>query len=171
LANVTQVLGRMIANVALTHLRGSLSASLDSISRILTFYIAWRRQSRFFSRSVRWPLWHKRVHPVSRESTLASALCGSVSNLTELVICGAGFYRSHEPHCCRSTSRSGSARRLCDLASECYWTNLQADTKIHQKFSALEIFLSRPPSPTIDQMTDFIGPLNRRRIFSLSPAC
>src|SRR5258707_452758 len=39
LANIMQGLDTTIANVALPHIRGSLSASLDQISWVLTFYI------------------------------------------------------------------------------------------------------------------------------------
>jgi DHA2 family multidrug resistance protein len=53
LANITEGLGRTIANVALPFLRGSLSASLDRISRVLPSYMAWRRRSRCVYRSAR----------------------------------------------------------------------------------------------------------------------
>jgi MFS family permease len=39
LANIMQGLDTTIANVALPHIRGSLSASLDQISWVLTSYI------------------------------------------------------------------------------------------------------------------------------------
>jgi MFS transporter, DHA2 family, multidrug resistance protein len=39
LANIVQGLDTTIANVALPHIRGSLSASLDQISWVLTSYI------------------------------------------------------------------------------------------------------------------------------------
>jgi DHA2 family multidrug resistance protein len=99
LANIMQGLDTTIANVALPHIRGSLSASLDQISWVLTSYIV--------AAAIMMPLtgWLagrfgiKYVFILSVGGfTLASALCGSATTLTELVIyrglqgiCGAGL--------------------------------------------------------------------------------
>ncbi len=99
LANIMQGLDTTIANVALPHIRGSLSASLDQISWVLTSYIV--------AAAIMMPLtgWLagrfgiKIVFVLSVSGfTLASALCGSATSLTELVlfrglqgVCGAGL--------------------------------------------------------------------------------
>jgi DHA2 family multidrug resistance protein len=99
LANIMQGLDTTIANVALPHIRGSLSASLDQISWVLTSYIV--------AAAIMMPLtgWLagrfgiKYVLILSVAGfTAASALCGSATSLTELVIyrglqgiCGAGL--------------------------------------------------------------------------------
>jgi MFS transporter, DHA2 family, multidrug resistance protein len=99
LANIMQGLDTTIANVALPHIRGSLSASLDQISWVLTSYIV--------AAAIMMPLtgWLagrfgiKIVFIISVAGfTVASALCGSATSLGELVlyrglqgICGAGL--------------------------------------------------------------------------------
>ncbi|MBV8735762.1 MAG: DHA2 family efflux MFS transporter permease subunit [Alphaproteobacteria bacterium] len=99
LANIMQGLDTTIANVALPHIRGSLSASLDQISWVLTSYIV--------AAAIMMPLtgWLaarfgiKIVFVLSVAGfTLTSALCGSAVSLTELVlwrtlqgVCGAGL--------------------------------------------------------------------------------
>ena len=99
LANIMQGLDTTIANVALPHIRGSLSASLDQISWVLTSYIV--------AAAIMMPLtgWLagrfgiKIVFVLSVAGfTLASVLCGSATSLTQLVIyrglqgiCGAGL--------------------------------------------------------------------------------
>jgi MFS transporter, DHA2 family, multidrug resistance protein len=99
LANIMQGLDTTIANVALPHIQGSLSASQDQIAWVLTSYIVaaaimmpltgWLA-GRF---GVRW------VFLISVAGfTLTSALCGLATSLTQLVIyralqgiCGAGL--------------------------------------------------------------------------------
>jgi DHA2 family multidrug resistance protein len=99
LANIMQGLDTTIANVALPHIQGSLSASQDQIAWVLTSYIV--------SAAIMMPLtgWLagrfgiKYIFLVSAGGfTLASALCGSATSLTQLVlyrtlqgICGAGL--------------------------------------------------------------------------------
>jgi DHA2 family multidrug resistance protein len=87
LANIMQGLDTTIANVALPHIRGSLSASLDQISWVLTSYIV--------AAAITMPLigWLagrfgiKYIFILSVGGfTLASALCGMATNLTELVV-------------------------------------------------------------------------------------
>src|SRR5713226_8691441 len=87
LANIMQGVDNTIANVALPHIQGSLSASQDQIAWVLTSYIV--------SAAVTMPLtgWLagrfgiKYVFLVSVIGfTLASALCGSATSLTQLVI-------------------------------------------------------------------------------------
>ena len=102
LANIMQGLDTTIANVALPHIRGSLSASLDQISWVLTSYIV--------AAAIMMPLtgWLagrfgiKIVFVLSVAGfTLASALCGSATSLTELVL-----YRGLQGHLRR---RAGAA--------------------------------------------------------------
>ena len=99
LSNIMQGLDTTIANVALPHIQGSLSASQDQIAWVLTSYIVaaaimmpltgWLA-GRF---GVRW------VFLISVAGfTLASALCGLATSLAQLVIyralqgiCGAGL--------------------------------------------------------------------------------
>jgi DHA2 family multidrug resistance protein len=99
LANIMQGLDTTIANVALPHIQGSLSASQDQIAWVLTSYIVaaaimmpltgWLA-GRF---GVRW------VFLISVAGfTLTSALCGLATSLAQLVvyralqgICGAGL--------------------------------------------------------------------------------
>jgi MFS transporter, DHA2 family, multidrug resistance protein len=99
LANIMQGVDNTIANVALPHIQGSLSASQDQIAWVLTSYIV--------SAAIMMPLtgWLagrfgiKYIFLVSVAGfTIASALCGAATSLTELVlfralqgICGAGL--------------------------------------------------------------------------------
>jgi DHA2 family multidrug resistance protein len=99
LPRIMQGLDTTIANVALPHISGSLSASQTQISWVLTSYIV--------SAAIMIPLtgWLagrfgiKYIYLVSVAGfTVASALCGSATSLTELVIyralqgiCGAGM--------------------------------------------------------------------------------
>jgi len=94
-----QGLDTTIANVALPHIQGSLSASQDQISWVLTSYIV--------AAAIMMPLtgWLARRFGIKyvfllsvAGFTLASALWGSATNLTQLVIyrtlqgvCGAGL--------------------------------------------------------------------------------
>jgi DHA2 family multidrug resistance protein len=99
LANIMQGVDNTIANVALPHIQGSLSASQDQIAWVLTSYIV--------SAAIMMPLtgWLagrfgiKYIFLVSVAGfTLASALCGAATSLSELVmfrtlqgVCGAGL--------------------------------------------------------------------------------
>ncbi|HVH79020.1 MAG TPA: DHA2 family efflux MFS transporter permease subunit, partial [Stellaceae bacterium] len=99
LANIMQGVDNTIANVALPHIQGSLSASQDQIAWVLTSYIV--------AAAITMPLtgWMagrfgiKYVFLFSVGGfTIASALCGAAGNLEQLVlyralqgICGAGL--------------------------------------------------------------------------------
>jgi MFS transporter, DHA2 family, multidrug resistance protein len=99
LATIMQALDTTIANVALPHMQGSLSAAQDQITWVLTSYIV--------AAAIMTPLtgWlagrygRKRVFLVSVAGfTLASALCGMADSLTQIVlyrllqgICGAAL--------------------------------------------------------------------------------
>ncbi len=99
LATIMQGVDNTIANVALPHIQGSLSAAQDQVAWVLTSYIV--------AVAIMTPLtgWLagrfgiKHVFLVSVGGfTLASALCGSATSLTQLVIyrllqgaCGAGL--------------------------------------------------------------------------------
>jgi MFS transporter, DHA2 family, multidrug resistance protein len=87
LANIMQGLDTTIANVALPHIRGSLSASLDQISWVLTSYIVAAAITMPLTGWLAGRFGIKNVFILSVGGfTLASALCGSATNLTELVI-------------------------------------------------------------------------------------
>jgi DHA2 family multidrug resistance protein len=99
LATIMQGVDNTIANVALPHIQGSLSAAQDQVAWVLTSYIV--------AVAIMTPLtgWLagrfgiKHVFLVSVGGfTVASALCGSATSLTQLVIyrllqgaCGAGL--------------------------------------------------------------------------------
>ncbi len=99
LANIMQGLDTTIANVALPHIRGSLSASLDPISWLLTSYIVAAAITMPLTGWLAGRFGIKYVFLLTVSGfTLASALCGSATSLTELVIyrglqgiCGAGL--------------------------------------------------------------------------------
>ncbi len=87
LATIMQALDTTIANVALPHMQGSLQASQDQITWVLTSYIV--------SSAIALPLtgwlcsrWgRRRVFIVSVVGfTVASALCGLAGSLTEIVL-------------------------------------------------------------------------------------
>jgi len=87
LANIMQGLDTTIANVALPHIRGSLSASLDQISWVLTSYIVAAAITMPLTGWLAGRFGIKNVFILSVGGfTLASALCGSATNLGELVI-------------------------------------------------------------------------------------
>jgi DHA2 family multidrug resistance protein len=88
-----------IANVALPHIQGSLSAAQDQIAWVLTSYIVrgsdYDATDRLARRAPRYQI---RVLISVGGFTLASALCGSATSFTQLVIyrmvqgmCGAGL--------------------------------------------------------------------------------
>ena len=87
LANIMQGLDTTIANVALPHIRGSLSASLDQISWVLTSYIVAAAITMPLTGWLAGRFGIKYIFLLSVGGfTLASALCGSATNLTELVL-------------------------------------------------------------------------------------
>jgi DHA2 family multidrug resistance protein len=87
LANIMQGLDTTIANVALPHIRGSLSASLDQISWVLTSYIVAAAITMPLTGWLAGRFGIKNVFVLSVGGfTAASALCGSATTLTELVI-------------------------------------------------------------------------------------
>src|SRR5690348_6086903 len=87
LANIMQGVDTTIANVALPHVQGSLSASQDQIAWVLTSYIV--------AAAIMMPLtgWLagrfgiKYIFVASVAGfTIASALCGAATSLSELVL-------------------------------------------------------------------------------------
>ena len=85
-AALMQTLDTTIANVALPHIQGSVSASLDQIVWVLTFYIV--------GAAIMTPLTGWLAEKVGRKTlflfsvagfTLASALCGAAQSLTQIV--------------------------------------------------------------------------------------
>jgi DHA2 family multidrug resistance protein len=87
LANIMQGLDTTIANVALPHIRGSLSASLDQISWVLTSYIVAAAITMPLTGWLAGRFGIKYIFILSVGGfTIASALCGSATNLTELVV-------------------------------------------------------------------------------------
>ena len=99
LATIMQGVDNTIANVALPHIQGSLSASQDQVAWVLTSYIV---AAAIMMPLTGWLAGHfgiKYVFLISVAGfTLASALCGSATSLTQLVmyrvmqgICGAAL--------------------------------------------------------------------------------
>ncbi len=99
LATVMQALDTTIANVALPHIQGSLSAAADQITWVLTSYIV---AAAIATPLTGWLAGHfgrKRVFLLSVAGfTLASALCGMAGSLTQIVLfrlfqglCGAAL--------------------------------------------------------------------------------
>ncbi|MGH7047157.1 MAG: DHA2 family efflux MFS transporter permease subunit, partial [Stellaceae bacterium] len=99
LAVIMQGVDNSIANVALPHIQGSLSASQDQAAWVLTSYIV---TAAIAMPLAGWLATRFGIRPVFLISiggfTLASALCGSATSLTELVlyrglqgVCGAGL--------------------------------------------------------------------------------
>jgi DHA2 family multidrug resistance protein len=87
LAMVMTVLDQTIANVALPHMAGSVSASTDQITWVLTSYII---AAAIMTPTTGWlagQFGRKRVFLVSIVGfTLTSALCGAAQNLDQIVI-------------------------------------------------------------------------------------
>jgi DHA2 family multidrug resistance protein len=99
LAVIMQGVDNTIANVALPHIQGSLSASQDQIAWVLTSYIVTAAITMPLAGWLATRFGIKSVFLVSITGfTVASALCGSATSLTELVlyrglqgVCGAGL--------------------------------------------------------------------------------
>jgi len=99
LANIMQGVDNTIANVALPHIQGSLSASQDQIAWVLTSYIVAAAITMPLTGWMAGRLGIKYVFLFSVGGfTLASALCGAAASLEQLVlyralqgICGAGL--------------------------------------------------------------------------------
>jgi MFS transporter, DHA2 family, multidrug resistance protein len=99
LAVIMQGVDNTIATVALPHIQGSLSASQDQVAWVLTSYIVTAAITMPLSGWLATRFGIKSVFLVSIGGfTLASALCGSATSLTQLVlyralqgICGAGL--------------------------------------------------------------------------------
>src|SRR3954452_13423217 len=119
LANIMQGVDNTILNVALPHIQGSLSASLDQIAWVLTSYIVC---AAIMMPLTGWLAGRFGIKYVFLGSiigfTIAWALCGAAASLGELVLFRAlqgsrapGSCRSARPCCCRSTRRSGTAMR------------------------------------------------------------
>ena len=87
LATIMQGVDNTIANVALPHIQGSLSAAQDQIAWVLTSYIVAAAITMPLTGWLAGRFGIKYVFLVSVGGfTLASALCGSATSLTELVI-------------------------------------------------------------------------------------
>ena len=99
LATIMQGVDNTIANVALPHIQGSLSAAQDQVAWVLTSYIVAVAIMTPLTGWLAGRLGIKYVFLFSVAGfTLASALCGSATSLTQLVIyrllqgaCGAGL--------------------------------------------------------------------------------
>src|SRR5690349_6336633 len=99
LATIMQGVDNTIANVSLPHIQGALSASQDQAAWVLTSYIV---AAAIMMPLTGWLAGHFGIKYVFRISVagfkLASALCGSATSLTQLVlyrvlqgICGAAL--------------------------------------------------------------------------------
>jgi DHA2 family multidrug resistance protein len=99
LANIMQGVDNTIANVALPHIQGSLSASQDQIAWVLTSYIVAAAITMPLTGWLAGRLGIKYVFLVCVGGfTIASALCGAAASLEQLVlyralqgVCGAGL--------------------------------------------------------------------------------
>src|SRR5712664_1885520 len=99
MANIMQGVDNSILNVALPHIQGSLSASLDQIAWALTSYIVCAAIMMPLTGWLAGRFGIKYIFLVSVVSfTLASALCGAATSLLQLVIyrllqgvCGAAL--------------------------------------------------------------------------------
>jgi len=99
LANIMQGVDNTIANVALPHIQGSLSASQDQIAWVLTSYIVAAAITMPLTGWLAGRFGIKYVFLFSVGGfTLASALCGAATSLEQLVlfralqgVCGAGL--------------------------------------------------------------------------------
>jgi len=99
LANIMQGVDNTIANVALPHIQGSLSASQDQIAWVLTSYIVAAAITMPLTGWLAGRLGIKYVFLVCVSGfTIASALCGAAGSLEQLVlyralqgVCGAGL--------------------------------------------------------------------------------
>lgn len=86
LSTIMQALDTSIANVALPHMQGSLSASQDQISWVLTCYIVAAAIATPLTGWVAGRYGRKRLFLVSIAGfTMASLLCGSAINLAQIV--------------------------------------------------------------------------------------
>src|ERR1700737_2203520 len=105
LANIMQGLDNTILNVALPHIQGSLSASLDQIAWALTSYIVCCAIMMPLTGWLAGRFGIKYVFLASVASfTVASALCGAATSLGELVL----FRAPANP--CRARKRTSSPR-------------------------------------------------------------
>ena len=87
LASILQALDTTIANVALPHIRGSLSATLEQMGWVLTSYIVAVAIMTPFTGWLAGQVGRKQVLLVSVIGfTVTSALCGFATSLTELVL-------------------------------------------------------------------------------------
>ena len=101
LATIMQGVDNTIANVALPHIQGSLSAAQDQIAWVLTSYIVAVAIMTPLTGWLAGRLGIKYVFLISVAGfTVASALCGSATSLTQLVIYP----------CCRARAAPGSCR-------------------------------------------------------------
>jgi MFS transporter, DHA2 family, multidrug resistance protein len=99
LAVIMQGVDNTIANVALPHIQGSLSAAQDQVTWVLTSYIVTAAITMPLSGWLAGRFGIKSIFLLSIGGfTLASALCGSATSLTQLVayralqgVCGAGL--------------------------------------------------------------------------------
>ncbi len=99
LANIMQGVDNTIANVALPHIQGSLSASQDQIAWVLTSYIVAAAITMPLTGWMAGRIGIKYVFLFSVGGfTIASALCGAAASLEQLVlyralqgVCGAGL--------------------------------------------------------------------------------
>ena len=99
LATIMQALDVTIANVALPHIQGSLSAAADQITWVLTSYIVASAIATPLTGWLAGRFGRKRVFLVSVAGfTVASALCGMAGSLTQIVLfrllqglCGAAL--------------------------------------------------------------------------------
>ena len=121
LASVMQALDTTIANVALPHIQGSLSATQDQMAWVLTSYIVAAAIMTPLSGWLAGQFGRKRVFLFSVVGfTVASMLCAASRNRCRRScwrgclqgLCGAALSRCRKPCCSISTRRSSHARAM-----------------------------------------------------------
>ena len=116
-ATIMQALDTTIANVALPYMQGSLSASLDQISWVLTSYIVAAAIMTAPDRLARRPLRPQAAcsSSASAASRVASLLCALAQNIEQIVVVppAAGHVRRRAG----AAVAIGDARRLSDRAA------------------------------------------------------
>jgi len=121
LANIMQGVDNTILNVALPHIQGSLSASLDQIAWALTSYIVCAAIMMPLTGWLAGRFGIKHIFLISVIGfTLASALCGAATSLGELVlfralqgVAGAGLIPQSQATLLPAADQPAGAPRAC----------------------------------------------------------
>src|SRR5947209_10189893 len=133
LANIMQGLDNTILNVALPHIQGSLSASLDQVAWALTSYIVC---SAIMMPLTGWLAGRFGIKHIFLASiigfTIASALCGAATSLGELVAFRAlqGVAGADGRRLRRQARRGGQRRWWAGADRGCLWRSGGAGARV-----------------------------------------